>query len=56
VSIIGDSIGLTGLSGLFRTRATVAFWVAVTLIVWAARQMIRRTRSRELPKTITTGR
>ena len=51
VSLIGDSIGLTGLDGLFRTRATAGFWVAVALVVWSARQMIlRRARSRDFVK------
>jgi len=49
VSLIGD------LTRLSRTRTTFPFLLAVALIVWAARQMVRRARPRESAKTITTG-
>jgi hypothetical protein len=52
VRMIGDSMGLFGtLIGLFQTRTSFTFWVAVALIVWTARQMVRRTCLRESPKT-----
>jgi hypothetical protein len=53
VSMIGDSIGLFGnLIRLFQTRTSFTFWVAVALIVWTVRQMVRRTRAPESPRTV----
>ena len=55
-TLISDMSSLSGhLNVLFGTRATSGFWLAIVLIGWAARQMIRRARPRESPKTITTG-
>jgi hypothetical protein len=48
-TLISDMSGLSDhLNGLFGTRATSGFWLAIALIGWAVRQMVRRARSREL--------
>ena len=56
VSVIGDLMGLFGdVTDLLGTRTTAVLWVAAALVVWASRQMVRRTRSGQSAKTITTG-
>lgn len=56
LGVIGDATGLTdGLRPLLQTGTTAPFLTSIALIAWAARQMMRRVRSRPSQQAVTTS-